>query len=79
MDIVTAKCAGLDVHKKTVMGCCRGPTPDGGRTETIREFSTFTRDLRSLGDWLVANGITQVAMEATGVILEAGVASTRNL
>jgi transposase len=66
MEIVTARCAGLDVHKKTVMGCIRSPSPDGGRTENIREFSTFTRDLRSLGDWLVAHDITQVAMEATG-------------
>jgi transposase len=33
----------------------------------VREFRTFTDDLVALGDWLRAEGVTQVAMEATGV------------
>ena len=33
----------------------------------MKEFSTFTGDLERLRDWLVASGVTQVAMEATGV------------
>jgi transposase len=33
----------------------------------VRRFSTATRDLLELADWLAGQGITHVAMEATGV------------
>ena len=49
------------------MACVRTPSPDGGRRSTVRRFRTFTASLRELRDWLVAEGVTQVAMEATGV------------
>ena len=67
MDVIVSRCAGLDVHKDTVMACVRKPGPDGGRTSTVRRFRTFTASLRELRAWLVAEGVTQVAMEATGV------------
>ena len=67
MDVIVSRCAGLDVHKDTVMACVRTPSPDGGRRSTVRRFRTFTASLRELRDWLVAEGVTQVAMEATGV------------
>ena len=67
MDVIVARCAGLDVHKNTVMACVRAPGPDGGRISTVRRFGTFTDALRQLRAWLVAEGVTQVAMEATGV------------
>jgi transposase len=57
----------LDVHKNTVMACVRTPGPDGGRVSTVRQFRTFTAGLRQLRDWLLAEHVTQVAMEATGV------------
>ena len=66
MDVIVERCAGLDVHNKTVMAAVRTPGPKG-RAQEVREFSTFTRDLEQLRDWLVAEGVTQVAMEATGV------------
>ena len=67
MDVIVSRCAGLDVHKNTVMACVRRPGPDGGRTSQVRRFRTFTGSLRELRDWLVAEGVTQIAMEATGV------------
>ena len=67
MDVIVSRCAGLDVHKNTVMACVRAPGPDGGRTSTVRRFRTFTDSLRQLRAWLVVEGVTQVAMEATGV------------
>ncbi|MGH2689207.1 MAG: IS110 family transposase [Actinomycetota bacterium] len=67
MEVVVARCAGLDVHKKTVMACVRTPATAGDRAQHVREFSTFTRGLGQLRDWLVSEGVTQVAMEATGV------------
>jgi transposase len=67
MDVIVARCAGLDVHKDTVMAAVRTPGEGGRRREVVREFRTFTDDLVALGDWLRAEGVTQVAMEATGV------------
>lgn len=66
MDVIVDRCAGLDVHKKTVMATVRSPEGRRRRQET-REFGTFTARLVELRDWLVAEGVTQVAMEATGV------------
>jgi transposase len=67
VEVLVSRCAGLDVHKNTVMACVRTPSPDGGRASRVRRFRTFTGSLRELRDWLVAEGVSQVAMEATGV------------
>jgi transposase len=67
MDVVVERCAGLDVHKDTVMACMRAPAVDGSRAEEVREFRTYTSGLRALRRWLAEAGVTQVAMEATGV------------
>ncbi len=67
MDVIVDRCAGLDVHKKTVMATIRMPNGRGGRSQATREFGTFTGRLVELRDWLVGEGVTQVAMEATGV------------
>src|SRR3954449_11625312 len=67
MDVLVDRCAGLDVHKDTVMAVVRRPTPDGtGRTQEVRQYRTFTAALRELRAWLLAERVTQVAMEATG-------------
>lgn len=66
MDVIVERCAALDVHKDTVMACARRPGADG-REQEVREFGTFTASLRRLRDWLAKEGVTQVAMEATGV------------
>jgi hypothetical protein len=68
MDVIVERCAALDVHKDTVMAAVRTPgSGRAGRDQQVKEFSTFTRDLEQLRDWLVAEEVTQVAMEATGV------------
>ena len=67
MDVIVDRCAALDVHKKTVMSTVRVPDGQGGRAQETREFLTFTNRLVELRDWLVSQGVTQVAMEATGV------------
>ena len=54
---------GIDIHKKVVVATING---EGIRKET-REFNTFTSSLTALKDWLLANEITHVAMESTGV------------
>jgi transposase len=68
MDVIVDRCAGLDVHKKTVVACVR--TPGTGRQKRhseVRTFGTFEHELVALRDWLVGHGVTEVAMEATGV------------
>jgi transposase len=67
VDVIVKRCAGLDVHKDTVMAAVRTPDGRGGRGQVVREFRTYTADLVVLRDWLVAEGVTDVAMEATGV------------
>jgi transposase len=67
MEVVVARCAGLDVHKKTVVACAIVPGADGGTERTIRRFGTMTTDLVALADWLAERAVTQVALESTGV------------
>src|SRR5919109_3105231 len=69
MDVMFTHCAGLDVHKKTVMACRVTPDPTGEHADGImelQEFGAMTVDLLALSDWLAAAGITHVAVESTG-------------
>jgi transposase len=61
LQVVYPACAGLDVHKKTVVACTL--TPVGRQTRTFR---TWTGALRGMADWLAHQGVTHVVMEATG-------------
>ena len=66
MEVVYQRCAGLDVHKETVVVCLE--IREGGKLQKdIRTFRTMTSDLLLLHDWLLAKGVTHVAMESTGV------------
>jgi transposase len=67
MDTIYPCCAGLDVHKKTVVACIRRLEPDGQVTTWTRTFGTMTDDLLALADWLAEHQVRQVAMESTGV------------
>jgi transposase len=62
MEILYARCCGLDVHAKTVVACL---CVDGEKQ--IRTFSTMTAELLQLADWLLAAGCTHIAIESTGV------------
>jgi transposase len=67
MDVVHERCAGLDVHQKTVVACRVTPGSGGQPQQEVRTFGTMTADLLALGDWLAEAGCTHVAMESTGV------------
>ena len=67
MRIVYERCAGLDVHKKTVVACRITRAETGEWRIETRTFSTMTDDLLALADWLRAGGVSHVAMESTGV------------
>ena len=66
MDLLHPLCAGLDVHKDTVVACLRRVV-EGRVKRELRTFGTTTRELLELSDWLASQGCRHVAMEATGV------------
>jgi transposase len=67
METIVERPAALDVHKAQVTACARVPGATGAREQHVAEFATTVRGLLALRDWLVALGVRQVAMEATGV------------
>jgi transposase len=66
MEVLHSHCAGLDVHKDTVVACARCQAGASVRHATA-EFATTTSGLLALADWLEEQRCTHVAMEATGV------------
>jgi transposase len=66
MDMLYACCAGLDVHRDTVVACVRRQT-DGRASAEVRTFGTKTGELLDLSEWLTELQVTHVAMEATGI------------
>jgi transposase len=67
MEILYQCCAGLDVHKRTVVACIRRLGPDSQPQDLVRTFGTMTGELLELADWLAAHAVVHVAMESTGV------------
>src|SRR5215211_1481124 len=66
MEVLYPRCAGLDVHKATVVAGVR--LVAGGKVvREVRTFGTTTAGLLELAAWLGGSGCTHVAMEATGV------------
>src|SRR6185369_15704854 len=66
MDVLYPRCAGLDVHKDTVVAAVRIAVNGLANTE-VRTFDTTTPGLLALSGWLAECGCTHVAMEATGI------------
>jgi transposase len=66
MEVVHLRCAGLDVHKESVVACIRLVVASQVSHE-VRTFATTTAGLLALATWLAEQAVTHVAMEATGV------------
>ncbi len=66
LKIVYPICCGIDVHKSFVVACIAATDDQGVTTYHRRRFSTFTGDLRRLGQWLAEHGCQDVCMESTG-------------
>lgn len=62
MEVLHERCAGLDVHRDTVVACAITPEAREGAHLRCRD-----RRLLGLADWLAGLGVTHVAMESTGV------------
>lgn len=65
MEVLHPRCAGLDVHKDTVVAAVRCVSEP--KHQEVRSFDTTTTGLLALSEWLASHGCTHVAMEATGV------------
>lgn len=67
MQPILKSCCGIDVHKNMIKASiAKGPLDSPPKFYT-RTFSTMTRDLLKLKDWLTENDVEAVAMESTGV------------
>jgi transposase len=67
IELEVQRCAGIDIGKAEVVVAVHTPGPDGRPQRQVRTYTTMTRELLALRDWLVAEGVSRVAMEATGV------------
>lgn len=65
--VLFPRCAGLDVHKDTIVACRLARNINGKRVIEIRTFGTTTADILALAEWLEMAEVTHVAMESTGV------------
>lgn len=67
MDVLVECCAGIDIGKDEVVACVRTPGPGGrGRRKQTQTFSSFTSSLEAMAEWFTGEGVTEIAMEATG-------------
>jgi transposase len=63
---IIQRVAALDIGKAELVCCVRVPGPGLRRLQEVRTFSTMTRSLLMMSDWLTGLGVTRVVMEATG-------------
>jgi transposase len=69
VEVIVERCAGLDVHRDTVVATVRLPGKGRSarrRTQETRTFRTTVAQLEQLGDWLAECGVSRVGMESTG-------------
>ena len=67
MKRIYQRCCGIDVHKAMLTACVRIYGRGDKFSQEIRSFGTTSDELLELYDWLNANRVSHVAMEATGV------------
>jgi transposase len=68
MEQIVQRCAGIDVGQAEVVVCVRVPDALTGRpAELVATYGTTTPDLWQLREWMMGLGVTDVAMESTGV------------
>ena len=66
LKIVYPICCGIDIHKTFVIACIASTNKAGITSYQSKRFSTFTKGLRELRQWLLSNSCVNVCMESTG-------------
>jgi len=67
MKRIRDRVAGLDIHRDTVVACCRVVDPDGSVHVSKKTFATTRKGLSELVGFCSDEGVETVAMEATGI------------
>lgn len=67
MSILHPRCAGIDIHKKSVTVCLVTRDAAGDRQSQVRKYGTMTGDLLKLAEWLRTKDCPVAGMESTGV------------
>ena len=67
MQVIYQRCAGLDSHKQTVVGCVLITLATGAIKKSLRTCTTMTADRLALDEWVGSLGVEHIAMESTGV------------
>lgn len=66
LKIVYQICCGIDVHKSFVVACIASTNNNNVTTYKRHRFSTYTKGLKELSQWLCENNCRDVCMESTG-------------
>jgi len=66
LKIVYPICCGIDVHKTFVVACIASTNHKGVTTYKRHRFSTYTKGLKELSQWLCDHNCRDVCMESTG-------------
>ena len=67
METIVERCCGLDVHQSVVVACVLTGAAGKRPRKQVRTFRALKAGLAELRQWLLEEGVTSVAMEATGV------------
>ena len=67
MDAIVERVCGVDVGQATVVATTLIGAAHERATKQTRTFRTVTKELMELREWLLANGVTHVALEGTGI------------
>lgn len=67
METIVERCCGLDVHQSVIVACVLTGEAGHRPRQQVRRFGALTADLEQLRAWLNEEGVTHVAMEATGI------------
>lgn len=66
LKIVYKICCGIDVHKTFVVACIASTNSNGVTVYKSHRFSTYTKGLKELSQWLLDNNCKDICMESTG-------------
>ncbi len=66
LNIYYYNCCGIDVHKKMLVATIAKTDEHKVTTYQTKQFSTLTKDIKHLKQWLIDNDCKDVCMESTG-------------
>lgn len=66
LKIVYKVCCGIDVHNTFVVACIASTNKQGVTTYKSHRFSTYTKGLKELLQWLLESNCKDICMESTG-------------